>query len=57
MQALPPGGGMAAVFAEEARLAPRLARFGDRLSIAAVNGPEETVISGDAPLWRSCSRS
>ena len=48
MQALPAGGGMAAVFADEARVAAGLAGCMDRLSIAAINGPQETVISGDA---------
>jgi acyl transferase domain-containing protein len=48
MQALPAGGAMAAVFADEARVAERLASCMDRLSIAAINGPQETVISGDA---------
>jgi acyl transferase domain-containing protein len=47
MQALPQGGGMAAVFADEASVAARIARFPDRLAVAGVNGPEETVISGD----------
>jgi len=48
MQALPAGGGMAAVFVPEATIAGKLASFGGALSIAAVNGPEETVVSGDA---------
>jgi acyl transferase domain-containing protein/acyl carrier protein len=48
MQALPGGGGMAAIFADEARVAPRVAAFGDRLSIAAVNSPEEIVVAGDS---------
>ncbi len=48
MQALPPGGAMAAVFADEPRVAGRIAGYGDRVSIAAVNGPEEIVITGDA---------
>jgi acyl transferase domain-containing protein/acyl carrier protein len=48
MQALPAGGGMAAVFADEARVGQTLASYIGRLSIAAINGPQETVISGDA---------
>jgi acyl transferase domain-containing protein/acyl carrier protein len=48
MQALPAGGGMAAVFANEERVAADLASCIDRLSIAAINAPQETVISGDA---------
>jgi acyl transferase domain-containing protein len=48
MQALPAGGVMAAVFATEERVATRIAPLGGRVSLAALNGPEETVISGDA---------
>ena len=48
MQAMPSGGGMAAVFADEAHVARALAAFPGRLSIAAINAPNETVISGDA---------
>jgi acyl transferase domain-containing protein/acyl carrier protein len=48
MQALPAGGAMAAIFADERQVAPRLASAGGRLSIAAVNGPEETVVAGDS---------
>ena len=43
MQALPAGGGMAAVFANEQRVAPPARPCGDRLAIAAVNGPESVV--------------
>ena len=44
MGELPAGGQMAAVFASEARVLPFLE--GSQVSVAAVNGPENTVISG-----------
>ena len=47
MQALPAGGAMAAVFCAEAHIADHVASRADRLAIAAVNGPEEIVLSGD----------
>jgi acyl transferase domain-containing protein/NADPH:quinone reductase-like Zn-dependent oxidoreductase/SAM-dependent methyltransferase/NADP-dependent 3-hydroxy acid dehydrogenase YdfG len=46
MQGLPPGGQMAAVFADEAKIADMLERSGAPVSIAAVNGPGSVVISG-----------
>ncbi len=59
MGELPAGGGMAAIFAAEARVAPRLAPYAGRLSIAGVNGPDETVVSGDgdalAELLAGCA--
>ncbi len=48
MGALPEGGAMAAVFASEGRVAERIAPWPRRLAIAAINGLEETVVSGDA---------
>jgi acyl transferase domain-containing protein/acyl carrier protein len=47
MQALPAGGGMAAVFADEKWVLGRLDGL-SHLSIAAINGPEQTVVAGDA---------
>jgi acyl transferase domain-containing protein/surfactin synthase thioesterase subunit/acyl carrier protein len=47
MQALPPHGTMAAIFADEATVAAALERFDrETLSIAAINAPQSTVISG-----------
>ena len=48
MQSLPSGGAMAAIFAPEERVAKAIVPHISRLSIAAVNGPAQTVISGDA---------
>ncbi|MBI5722132.1 MAG: type I polyketide synthase [Burkholderiales bacterium] len=69
MQALPEGGAMAAVFADEeavrARMAhvartaqtARMAGSGGVLAIAGLNGPAETVISGDAAAVRALADS
>jgi acyl transferase domain-containing protein len=46
MQALPAGGSMAAVFADEARVQDAIAPYADEVSIAAINGPTNVVISG-----------
>ncbi len=46
MEGLPPGGAMAAVEAGEAEVAGWIAGDGDRLSVAAVNGPRSVVVSG-----------
>ena len=46
MQALPAGGRMTAVFATEAVVARAVAVQAAEVSIAAINGPENTVISG-----------
>ena len=47
MQALPAGGEMAAVFADEATVASAVKPYSDSVSLAAVNGPRDVVISGD----------
>ena len=49
MQALPSNGGMAAVIADESRVAAAIAPYGEALAIAAVNAPDSVVISGRRP--------
>ena len=46
MHDLPQDGKMAVVFAEIARVEAAIAPYADKVSIAAVNGPENIVISG-----------
>nr|WP_255342605.1 type I polyketide synthase [Nocardia sp. CNY236] len=50
MQALPEGGAMISLTASAEQVLPLLAGHADRVSIAAVNGPAATVISGDADV-------
>lgn len=55
MQALPQDGGMAVVFASEEHVCQALGALtdsADRLSIAAINGPENIVLSGDSTVLR-----
>ena len=46
MQALPRDGAMAAVLADEERVREAIRPYADTISIAAANGPRNTVISG-----------
>ncbi|MGW6396502.1 SDR family NAD(P)-dependent oxidoreductase, partial [Streptomyces sp. NPDC055103] len=48
MQSARPGGAMVAIQATEAELVPDLAEYAGRLALAAVNGPDSVVVSGDA---------
>ncbi|MEO1374089.1 MAG: type I polyketide synthase [Cyanobacteria bacterium J06635_10] len=47
MQAMPRNGAMVSVFATEARVSAAIEPFSDKVSIAAINGPESVVISGE----------
>jgi acyl transferase domain-containing protein/SAM-dependent methyltransferase len=47
MQSLPPGGAMATIFAGAAAVEEAMAREGGALTLAAVNGPEHVVVSGE----------
>ncbi|WP_165036599.1 acyltransferase domain-containing protein, partial [Candidatus Protofrankia californiensis] len=49
MHGLPPGGAMIALQAAEEEVLPLLAGREEHLSIAAVNGPMATVVSGEEP--------
>ena len=53
MQALPQEGAMGAIFAPEDKVRTSLTPFAGRVDVAAINGPEETVISGDADAVRT----
>ena len=46
MQSLPPSGKMVAVFASESKVREVIKNYEDKVAIAAINGPESIVISG-----------
>src|SRR5690606_23022522 len=48
MQSLPAGGTMAAIFAPVTEVEPALSAASGQVGIAALNGPQHTVISGTA---------
>jgi thioesterase domain-containing protein/SAM-dependent methyltransferase/acyl carrier protein len=52
-QTLRQDGAMVVILADETRVAEAIAPWGDRVSIAAINGPETTVISGEADAVRA----
>ncbi len=57
MHSLPPGGAMASIYAGEKQVADAMRAEASRVSIAALNGPSNTVISGDrASVIRICQR-
>ncbi|MCX4783638.1 type I polyketide synthase [Streptomyces sp. NBC_01264] len=63
MQAAVPDGAMVAIQAAEDEVAGTLAPYAGRLAVAAVNGPDAVVVSGDADaadalaeLWRERGR-
>lgn len=53
MQQLPRDGLMAVIFADPQRVGEALQPYPDRLAVAAANGPENTVVSGEAEAVRS----
>ncbi len=48
MQQLPSGGGMVALMASESVARRLISSYGEKVAIAAINGPNSTVISGEA---------
>ncbi|MEV0363775.1 type I polyketide synthase [Nocardia fusca] len=56
MGALPAGGAMVAVAVSEDEATAALAGYGERLSIAAVNGPNSVVLAGDEDAVEEAER-
>jgi acyl transferase domain-containing protein/NADPH:quinone reductase-like Zn-dependent oxidoreductase/acyl carrier protein len=57
MAALPPGGAMLSVEASEQEIAPTIREFADSVSIAAINGPTATVVSGEEAAISALERA
>jgi amino acid adenylation domain-containing protein/thioester reductase-like protein len=53
MGTLPQNGTMAAVFADATRITPTLKPYQNKVSIAATNGPDNTVISGESSTMQT----
>ncbi|NEO53136.1 MAG: SDR family NAD(P)-dependent oxidoreductase [Okeania sp. SIO3B5] len=57
MQKLPSGGQMASIMASESQVIEAIKEYSSQVTIAAVNGPESIVISGESPAIASiCSQ-
>ncbi|MFD7923608.1 type I polyketide synthase [Streptomyces sp. NPDC059740] len=57
LRALAGRGGMMAVAEDAATVRERIAGFGERLAVAAVNGPRATVVSGEPEALRELAAS
>ena len=57
MQQLPHGGEMVAVMASEEKVNQLIAPYTDKVALAAINGPQSIVISGEAEAIRALSNS
>ncbi len=53
MQQLPEGGEMVSLIASESKVESAIAPYAEKVAIAAINGPESTVISGEAEPVRA----
>nr|QBM78307.1 polyketide synthase [Moorena bouillonii bAprat14] len=57
MQKLPSGGQMASIMASESQVIEAIKEYSSQVTIAAVNGPEIIVISGESPaISKICSK-
>ncbi len=55
MHRLPAGGVMTAIFADESVVRPLIAKIAPEISVAAINGPLNTVVSGERDALRMLS--